>query len=121
MSIYLEIGSPILNNSPKNKFKIEVSLMHGDGDHYNTVEFQCENKEEVIELIDLFDRMIKEYPNGRGGNDNYYHIDGFEELTKSEWPWDITSDYNTHADITDYNVFYYNESRIKHEVIIRRD
>ncbi|MNJ90173.1 hypothetical protein D3C87_77670 [compost metagenome] len=120
MNISLRIGKPVNKKKPPiNIYEVKVAIMHGDGDHYNDINFQSKNEEEIIQFIDLFDRMIKEYPHGRGGGDNYDHLDNFEKLTKESWPWDITSD-DTHASIQGYDVFYYNELGIKHQVEVKR-
>lgn len=59
-----------------------IDTMIGDADGYDTVEVGCfqENELHLLEeVIGVCDRMIEAYPNGRGGDDDYNHIEGFEK------------------------------------------
>ncbi|MDF2534011.1 MAG: Phi14:2 [Bacillales bacterium] len=118
--IELEISKEVPQElRPSDVYELVVRVMHGDADHFDNLTFIAETQSEVKQYINLFDNMLNEYPNGRGGGDNYYHIEGFDKLLESDWPWDVT-DEDSQAGIKSYKVYYYDEDSKKFEVKIKR-
>lgn len=119
-------------------YEVEIDLMHGDADYY---EKMCisgikEEEENLLEnLITTLKLMEKEYPNGRGGGDNYNNVPGFNEwfcyegLSNSErenldkridelyrdWSY---SEYGSQASLDGYKVYFFDENGKKYEVMI---
>lgn len=61
-------------------FEVVVHQMHGDTDGYTslTVGPFFEDEMDILQdLIETLDRMKARYPHGRGGNDDYYDVEGF--------------------------------------------
>jgi hypothetical protein len=59
-----------------------IETMIGDADGEDTVEVGCFQKNELHlleEVIEVCDRMIDAYPHGRGGDDDYNHVKGFNK------------------------------------------
>ena len=117
--INLSIGDIVDLPVPTNVYVLEVRIMHGDADLYQTIHFDAPSQEEAIEYIGLFDNMLAAYPHGRGGSEEYsYHnVEGFENLLDEDWPRDVTCE-DTEASIDSYKVYWYNPLGVKHEVII---
>lgn len=130
----------------KECFVVEVEAMYGDADGYGEVEVSgfkrdCEkSKEHMEDLIKTLERMLKAYPNGRGGYDDYDHVEGFlkwfggeileefEEFYESleeweqrlywnDWPRDPSGD-GMQSSMSSYEVFYYDEFGNKYEVAV---
>ncbi|MDF2534010.1 MAG: hypothetical protein K0R18_167 [Bacillales bacterium] len=119
MATILKIGKVIPTEQIKNVYEIKVNIMHGDADHYEDLTFHLETEDEVNQYIDLLDRMEAEYPHGRGGGDDYDHLDGFNELLGDDWPGDVTSDSMYQASMDGYVVTYYDENGVEYEVEVQ--
>ena len=62
-------------------YLLVIDTMIGDADGNEDVEVGVFSNEELHllqEVIETCDRMIAEYPHGRGGYDDYGHVQGFE-------------------------------------------
>lgn len=75
-----EVGAPVEEQTPLSAFVVNIKVMHGDADGYNTFQmgpFYQKDKEALASLIGTLQRMESK---GRWGDgDNYYrNIEGFE-------------------------------------------
>lgn len=115
----LKILEPVKINNPKNIFKLQFKVMHGDGDGYTEEEwgFKENEKEDLITIIKAFEIMLKL----RSGYEDvdYPNVPGFKELMEEEWPLDYTSD-SYPATLQNYEVFYFNNEGIKHNVKVEK-
>lgn len=70
----LTIGDKVQAPEP-NTYTLSITTYAGDADHYETLTIKgfrrVEDKELLLELLDLFPAMRAAFPNGRGGSDNY--------------------------------------------------
>lgn len=146
------IGAPIANSHTPESYEVEVKVMFGDGDGYDTFivgPFLKDKDEELLQhLIETLERMEQAYPHGRGGGDEYNHVEGFaawfeedydeEEATEDgdtlaetinafyarnknypNWPHDVTY-METSASYNDSWVVYYDESKTAHKVTVEK-
>jgi hypothetical protein len=102
------IINEVANIDTREGFVVKIETMIGDADGSDSIEigpFEKDKEEHLLEeLIDLCIRMSMAYPNGRGGDDDYNHIESFdkwfseygdvegrdeiEHLTEFSWPTD---------------------------------
>lgn len=125
----------------RNKYFVECEAMFGDADGEATVivgGFLKGRDEEVLEdFLLTCERLSNAYPNGRGGGDEYNHVEGFnrwfqvESLERDEWDslpevvqilsadWVMEPDgMGHHATFEGYEVFYYDENGVKFNVAV---
>jgi hypothetical protein len=97
------------NIDTREGFVVKIETMIGDADGEGLIEvgpFEKDKEEHLLEeLIKLCIKLSRAYPNGRGGDDGYNHIEGFEKwfseycdeeenqeeiehLTEFNWPTD---------------------------------
>ena len=134
----INIGNKV--KTPIDSYVVEVETMYGDADGWGRVivgDFKIGEEEYLEDLLKTCERMDEAYPHGRGGWDNYNHVEGFnkwfsiddttdeeydsmsarmKELA-SEWEFDPQSD-GSHASFYGYNVFYYDKNGVKHSVSV---
>jgi len=66
-----------------NTFEVEIEVMHGDADMFDTFTVRSFYKDEDLalsSLVETLDRMIAKYPHGRGGSwpqYGYQDVEGF--------------------------------------------
>jgi hypothetical protein len=124
----------------RDAFVVEVQVMYGDADGYGDFEIGpfAKDKDDALleDFVTLCKGMDAAYPHGRGGDDNYNHVPGFNEwfdsenhLTEEEWealpqrqrdlgrdwPYDPQGD-GVQASFEKYEVFYYDETGVKFDV-----
>lgn len=119
--------------APKYKdcFVFKIKVMYGDADGYGEVvvsgfKTDCtESKDLMVDLVKTLIRMNDAYPHGRGGYDDYNHVEGFIEwfgdemfdgyddlselhqsLLGNSWPYD-TSGYGIQSSYKSYKIYYY--------------
>ncbi|MEB9469509.1 hypothetical protein P4J10_23230 [Bacillus cereus] len=138
----LTIKEKVINISYLNAYVVECEAMYGDADGWGEVEvggFTRGKDEHLLkEFLEFCERMKNAYPNGRGGYDDYGHVEGYDKwfyadnLTTEEferlpkkvqelstyWLNDPQGD-GMEATFKDYEVFYYDESGIKHNVEVK--
>lgn len=137
-----KVGRPSIAASYGDCFVIEVKGMYGDADGYGSLSygpFHHTEQELMTSFIEFLDRMAAAYPHGRGGYDDYYHVEGFKEwmdadsLTQEEYdalPKRIKelSQYwlnepqgdGMQASYNGFKVFYYNPYGVKYDVEVVR-
>ena len=74
------IKSKVPKKDIRKGYLLIISTMAGDGDGYEDIEVGCFQEDELHlleEVINVCDRMTEAYPHGRGGDDEYNHIEGF--------------------------------------------
>ena len=101
--------------SIKSKYQVDVSTMTGDADDYHefSVLFDENQIRDLQQYIIYCEVLQKQYPNGRGGCDDY-ELDFFEEYFSDDW-------YNYEGmedSMEDYDVYYYDENSVKYDVSV---
>lgn len=96
-----------------SKYQVVVETMTGDADDYHefAVLFDENQISDLQQYIIYCEVLQKQYPNGRGGYDDY-ELDFFEEYFSDDW-------YNHEGmedSMEDYSVYYYDEDGIKYDV-----
>ena len=121
----LKILPAVKKTLPKDVFILTCVAMFGDADGYETVKVgQFTNtdagKEGLEEAIRCCDRMEKKYPYGKGGEDSYDDVEGFNKwfLDGDNWPSDPYTDYQIVASFDSYKVTYFDPEGIEHPVKI---
>lgn len=122
-------------------FVVVVDIMYGDADGYDKLTvhgFKKDNDESLlIDLIETLERMGKAYPRGRGGSDDYNHVEGFnswfavECLSEEEYEslseiqksfsedWKCApGGYGIQGSYKGYNIYYYDMFGNKYNVDI---
>ena len=97
----------------KSKYQVVVDTMTGDGDDYHSfnVYFDENQISDLQRYIIYCEVLQNQYPNGRGGCDDY-ELDFFEEYFSDDW-----YHYEDMQDsMEDYSVYYYDEDGIKYDV-----
>ncbi|MGL5579350.1 MAG: hypothetical protein ACRDCE_00025 [Cetobacterium sp.] len=135
---YREVVAPVVTNitsivpasksNPTNMYKVVVTFMENDADGYptDTVYFASGKESKMIEFLNFLGRCAVAYPNGKGGHDNYSHVEGFrdwvidEDIPEEEqpdsclewayWDWEYCCSFEA-VDVT-----YYDASGIEHHV-----
>lgn len=126
----------------QNMYMVECEAMFGDADGEGQVNiggFVRGQDEALIEdLLKTCERLVKAYPNGRGGSADYNHIDGFNRWFDAdalpEEEYDALSEVHQNfiadwlyepngmgqqATFKGYKVYYYDENGVKHDVRIK--
>lgn len=93
MNFEVTIGEKV--KTPTNCYIVECKAMYGDADGYGQLdygEFKFGRDEDIlVEFIEFCERMKNAYPHGRGGYDDYDHIEGFykwfnqDDMDNDEW------------------------------------
>lgn len=113
----LNIKKSKLEKQPVSKYIINVQTMEGDGDGYNAFNLTFDEKdiEEVKKVIIYCEVLKRQYPNGRGGCDDYA-LDFFDEYFNDDWNY--TYDGQIQDSMEDYDVYYYDENSVKYDVSV---
>lgn len=125
----------------RNQYVVECEAMFGDADGKGMVVIggfiKGQDEEHLEDLLQTCERLEKAYPYGRGGGDDYDHIDGFgrwfrpDNLSEEEYnslpecvrdlcaEWLLEPDGMGHqASFEGYKVFYYDENGVKFNVAV---
>lgn len=126
-------------------FYVDIEFMYGDADGYTnrTVgPFYPNQKEYLIQFLNMLEDCLNAYPNGRGGEDDYedvveelkiwnitYEEDDTPDIDENlekvveqigfEWEYDIYEFDET--EITSYNVTYYDKLTGYHHVTLKKE
>lgn len=130
----------------KDCFVFKIETMIGDADGYDSIVLEgfkkdCEeSKKMMVDLVNTLNGMLKAYPNGRCGGDDYDHVDGFnrwfaedllDELEEwyeslsnfeksiydqAQWPYNPYGD--SQQSIESYKIFYYDEFGNEYDVSV---
>lgn len=129
----------------KEGFYVEIEFMYGDADGWKNKTvgpFYPNQKEYLIQFLNMLESCLNAYPNGRGGDDDYedvvetlkiwnfaYEEDDIPNIDKKlekvvkqinfDWEYDICG-YGE-ADIRDYNVTYYDKITGYHNVTLEKE
>jgi hypothetical protein len=125
MEVRLEISGPVPNTHTPYTFELEITVMHGDADSYDTFtlgpfKMHEPDRGTLHKIIEVLDRLRPFYPNGRGGNYEkygYQNVPGYDDFFaqdaeyQDEWPYDQYGELQGTLD--KYEVFYYDMNRVK--------
>lgn len=126
-------------------FYVDIEFMYGDADGYTnrTVgPFYPNQKEYLIQFLNMLEDCLNAYPNGRGGEDDYedvveelkiwdlaYEEDDTPDIDENlekvveqigfEWEYDICG--FGEAEIMSYNVTYYDKLTGYHHVTLKKE
>lgn len=120
-----EIGEPVVKPTIKDVFRINVSFMHGDADHYSDETFDFPTSD-----LDTFLKFLKLYQNLKGG---YWGDDTVQELIQTlgianngDDIWEVMLDYVPRdvtggddyypAHVRNISVTYFDSSGVEREV-----
>lgn len=124
----------------REELVVEIKVMFGDADGYQTFEvgpFKNENKKDLQDLLQTCERMSKAYPHGRGGGSDYNHVDGFNrwfdlenttddeyeslsefvQNTGGDWPYEPDG-MGYQSSYQSYKLFYYDAAGVKHNASV---
>jgi hypothetical protein len=134
------IKNPVKVPKYKNTYELVINFMEGDADDYHksVVMIKEEHIDHLKDLLDVVIRCNNAYQHGRGGCDEYNHIEGYnkyfsvEDLSEEEYdklteifkskhhndslidhPYDSNSD--CHDSFDGYELYYYDENYNKFE------
>ena len=124
------IGEAVPSPHTPSTFEIEITIYHGDGDHYATFVLgplanTSENKEKIEKIVTVLNRIEPFYPNGRGGDYEkygYQNVPGYDDFFgqgaeyQDEWPFDEYGELQGTLD--KYEVFYYSVDKTKYAVAV---
>ena len=122
-------------------FYVEIEFMYGDADGYTnrTVgPFYPNQKEYLIQFLNMLESCLNAYPNGRGGDDDYedvvetlkiwnlaYEEDDIlnidKELEQIEFYWEYDICGYGEAAIKNYKVTYYDKLTGFHHVKLEKE
>lgn len=126
----------------RDYFEVEIKTIIGDangsdflsiGRFFNDNEY---TKGVMVDLVETLDRMKEKFPNGKGGNDSYGNVEGFQRWFRGiadevyentdpsvqdfyeeyDWPCDI---YGNHNLLHSYSISYYDDNGKKHKVTVK--
>lgn len=105
----IRIGSEVPATQIPGSYSVEIEVMGGDADHFETFSVSgfnpndSEDLDLLKNLLELLERTSKAYPNGRGGFDNYCDtVEGFEpwfsdlDLDFAEEEWSFVTGSSEH-------------------------
>lgn len=126
----LSVGSKAVSGYSK-QYVFELTFMIGDADGYptETVVFNEGQEDEVVRFANFISRCMVAYPHGKGGYDNFEHIEDYaryiedfepeeecEQLHVLHWPM---QDYEFYSSPNKMELYYYNESGTKFNVNLK--
>lgn len=124
------IEDPVEITTPKNAFVVEVTVMHGDADKYETIQIGPFTDEQlnwleqaIIVTRNLIKTNSRKYDNVEGYDlwfsgclPNKYDYRDPIIKTISYLPNDCTCDGCCKAGVEKYEVYYYDENNVKYHV-----
>lgn len=116
------IGKQASRTKHRNKFVVTIQFMYGDADGSGTeiVVFKETEKPLVIEFLNFLARCGNAYPGGRGGCDDYNHVEGWdkwcsgeceENIPQLDWQGDPACD-GAQASFRGATMFWYNSEGV---------
>ena len=126
-------------------FYVDIEYMYGDADGYKTKTFgpfHLNQKKYLMHFLNMLESCLNAYPNGRGADDDYedvvetlkiwnlaYEEDDIPDIDENlenvveqigfEWEYDIYG--FGEAEITSYNVTYYDKLTGYHHVTLKKE
>lgn len=137
----IDIKDKALKDEYINAYVVECEAMYGDADGEGILEVGgfAKGKDEIYleDFLGFCERMKVAYPHGRGGYDDYNHIEGFDKWFDADnladedyhalpekvkflstyWLNDPQGD-GMQASFEGYKVFYYDEQGIKYNTSV---
>lgn len=104
----------------RNKYIVTVYTMEGDADDYHSFDnhFPASKLEELKEFIIYCEVLKRQYPNGRGGGDDYDFT--FFDLHFSE-EWNYSEYCDSYDSMEGYKVIFFDATGVSYDVIVKLD
>jgi hypothetical protein len=96
--------------SPKDKFIVVVTFMHGDADKYDYEEYECKDEADFRRIVD----KLNDAPQNpsEGGDDDAYDEWALETFTYEDFiPYDVV--YPGKCSYDGFEAFYYDSNGVK--------
>ena len=114
----IDVGEPVVIPQRRNTYKVVISNMHGDADHYSKTTTITDNKDEVIKIINFCKWCNDGWANRRDlakiGEKVFGSYDDFSELVD----YDATTDNQVPCRPSISKVTYFDNEGIEHAVRI---
>jgi hypothetical protein len=103
-------------NPKRGTYEVTVIHMHGDADHYttNVSDFSTRDIDKMLKYVNFILRCMVAYPNGMGGDDGYWDIEGYEE--HEEYFYQDNESCDGHASPDSMEIVYYDVNSVKFHV-----
>ncbi len=109
----ITIKDPIKENNITETYKVDITTMTGDGDNYHHIIFYYQNIIDVTVMVEMCEELLKVYPYGKGGGDDYDHLDFFDEFFADKWYYED----GQYCDLMDeYKITYFDENGKEYNV-----
>jgi len=103
---YTEI--PVIPN-PKDHYQIELTLMHGDADKYETITINCNTEKKFLKMMDALKNMPT--PTSMGGTTyETWCMDNFGDII----PHDCKYGYEVSATVDSFEGIYWDQLGVKY-------
>jgi hypothetical protein len=118
--IQVQIGQPVpIKNKPKLMYELVVQSMHGDADLYTTQTSMCESEDELVSML----RVLAASFTAGDGNDEIteaimavdFEYGDVCDFYRDIVGYDKTYDSGDYATLEKVEVFWYDESGVKHD------
>lgn len=79
------VVGPIIDN-PIEQYKVVITFMENDADGWptQTITFNKGEEADLTDMMNFLARCSVAYPRGKGGYDNYKHVEGYERWVVDE-------------------------------------
>lgn len=104
----IKLAELISEDKPKSAYEVTIDYMIGDADGWNTSTKLFTDMEELKQFIIWCEVLALQYPDGRGGCDNYGDLPFFEEHFEDEWS--CSNDGDEEDSFDGYAVKYYDQT-----------
>jgi len=99
--------------SPRDKYEIDLDLIHGDGDKYETVTIHCQDEAEFLKMMDALKNMPT--PTSEGNKD-------YEDWCCNNFgdsiPHDCYYGHDKSATVDSFGGFYWDLEGAKHHAAV---
>ena len=119
-----------------NCYRIAIKFMYGDADGYTTtklfIPYNEKNEMELPRFLTFLENCDKAYPCGRGGNDDYDHVEDYDRYVEGEdcpkgldenfiFCWEYEPDGSgMQAGYENYEITYFDENNVEYLVEVEK-
>ena len=118
-----------------NCYCIAIKFMYGDADGYKTIKLHVPRNEksdaELPRFLKFLDNCNKAYPHGRGGRDDYDHVEDYDRYIEGiDNPEDIDDSFifcweyepgcDIQASFDGYKITYFDENNVEYLVEVKK-
>lgn len=116
----LDISDTPLRSKHTDIFELRVTYMHGDADGYTKEIYSYKDKfrDKLLEHAMFLDRCIVAFPDGMGGDDGYWKVDGYKEFGEDRIPPD-SEHCDGHATVKSFGVVYIDGNGTEYPVTLK--